>query len=101
LRRTHLDDFWSREPNTVSQNLGKVNTILQLGFELGMDNPPLPLAEPWPMKDKTNVGGAAVVLSHSLDPGRTEDTKQFEAVRKMKSAMVASPLLKEARVRNT
>jgi hypothetical protein len=58
----------------VSHNLGKVNRILQLGFELGMDNSPLPIAEPWPMKDKTNAGGIAVILCHSLDTGRTEDT---------------------------
>jgi hypothetical protein len=48
----------------------------------------MPLAEPWPVKDNTNAGGAAVILRHSLDPGRTEDTIQFEKVRKMKSAMV-------------
>jgi hypothetical protein len=40
------------------------------------------------VKDKTNAGGAAVILRHSLDPGRTKDTIQFEMVRKMKSAMV-------------
>jgi hypothetical protein len=39
LRRANLDAFWSRKPTTVSQNLGKVNRILQLGSELGMDNP--------------------------------------------------------------
>jgi hypothetical protein len=88
LRRANLDAFGSPEPNTVSQNLGKVNRILQLGFELGMDNPPLPIAEPWPVKDKTNAGGAASILCHSLDPGRMEDTVQFETVRKMKSVMV-------------
>jgi hypothetical protein len=88
LRRANLDDFWSREPNTVSHNLGKLNRILQPGFELGMDNPPLPLAEPWPVKDTINAGGVVVILRHSLDPGRTEDTVQFETVRKMKSAMV-------------
>jgi hypothetical protein len=80
--------FWSREPNTVSQNLGKVNRSLQLGFELGMDNPPLSLAEPWPVKNNTNAGGAAVILRHSLDPGGTEEMIQFETVRKMKLAMV-------------
>jgi hypothetical protein len=68
--------------------LCKVNRILQLVFELGMDNPPLPLAEPWPAKDKTNAGGTAVIMRHSLDPGRMEDTIQFETVRKMKSSMV-------------
>jgi hypothetical protein len=72
----------------VSQNVGKVYRILQLVFELGMENPPLPLAEHLPVKDKINAGGAAVILRHSLDPGRTEDTVQFETVRKMKSEMV-------------
>jgi hypothetical protein len=85
LRRANLDAFWSREPNTVLQNLGKVNCILQLGFELGMDNPTLPLAEIWPVKDNTNAGGAAVILLHSLDLGRTEYTVHLEIVRKMKS----------------
>jgi hypothetical protein len=72
----------------VSQNLGKVNRILQLGFELGMDNPPLPLAEPWPVKDRTNVVGVVVILCYSLGPAKREDTVQFETVRNMKSAMV-------------
>jgi hypothetical protein len=40
------------------------------------------------VKDKTNERGAAVILCHYLDPGRTEDTVQFETMRKMKSAMV-------------
>jgi hypothetical protein len=40
------------------------------------------------VKDKNNAGGAAVILCRSLDPGKTEDTVQFETVRKMKSAMV-------------
>jgi hypothetical protein len=40
------------------------------------------------VKDTTNARGVAVILRHSLDPGRTEYTVQFETVRKMKSAMV-------------
>jgi hypothetical protein len=40
------------------------------------------------VKDTTNAGGEAVIMCHSLDPGRTEDTVQFETMRKMKSAMV-------------
>jgi hypothetical protein len=67
---------------------GQGKLHLQLGFELRIDNPPLPLAEPWPVKDKTNARGAAVILRHSFDPGRTEDTVQFKTVRKMKLAMV-------------
>jgi hypothetical protein len=72
----------------VTASLSKVNRILQLSFDLGMHNPPLPLAGPWPVKDKMNVAGAAVILHYSLDPGNTKDTVQFETVSKMKSAMV-------------
>jgi hypothetical protein len=72
----------------VAHSLSKVNRILQLCFELGMDNPPLPLAEPWPIKDKVNAGSLTVILRYLLDPGNTEETVQFETVRKMKSAMV-------------
>jgi hypothetical protein len=72
----------------VAASLSKVNIILQLIFELGMDIPPLSLAEPWPVRDKTNTAGSTVIIRYSLDPGKTEDAVQFETVRKMKSYMV-------------
>jgi hypothetical protein len=65
LRRANLDAFWIREPDTVAESLSKVNRILQLSFGIGMKNPPLPLAEPWPVKDKMNAVGTAVVIRYS------------------------------------
>jgi hypothetical protein len=77
LRRVNLDAFWSRKPTTVAQHLGKVNRDLQIAHEMGMSNPPMP-----------KLGAAAIVARHSMDPGITEDTVQFETVRKIKSAFV-------------
>jgi hypothetical protein len=88
LCRTNMGAFWSREPNTVSHSLSKVNRILQLNFELGMDNPPSSLAKPCPVEDTMNAGGVAVILWYSFDPGKTEETVQFETVRKMESVML-------------
>jgi hypothetical protein len=36
LRRVNLDAFWSREPSTIKQNLGKVSWALQIAHELGI-----------------------------------------------------------------
>jgi hypothetical protein len=88
LRRVNLDAFWSREPTTVAQNLGKVNRALQIAHEMGMTNPPMPKLGPWKLEDEFGAGAAAIMARHSMDPGITEDTVQFETVRKMKSAFV-------------
>jgi hypothetical protein len=89
LQRANLNTFWSREPNTVAHSVSKVNHILQLGFEPGVETPPLSFAEPWPINDKINAAGVAVILHYSLDPGNTEDTVQFNIAREMKSDMVS------------
>jgi hypothetical protein len=57
LLSANINAFWSREPKTVAHSLSKVNHILQLGFELGMDNTPLPVAKPWPVNDNINATG--------------------------------------------
>jgi hypothetical protein len=87
LRRANMDACWSLKPNTVVHSLSKVNHILQLGFELGMDNPPLPLAEHWLVKDNVNGGGGGIIR-YSLEPVKTEETVQLKTVRKVESAMV-------------
>jgi hypothetical protein len=88
LRRANLDAFWSQEPSTVSQNLGKINRALQIAHELGMLNPPLPSFGPWKLEDEFGAGAAVIMVKHSMDPGVTESTVQFETVRKMKSDFV-------------
>jgi hypothetical protein len=88
LRRVNLDAFWSREPSTVSHNLGKINRALQIAHELGMSNPPLPNLGPWKLEDEFGVEAAVIMVKHSMDPGVTESTVQFDTVRKMNSAFV-------------
>jgi hypothetical protein len=48
----------------------------------------VPTLGPWKLEDEFGAAAAAIMLKHSLDPGVTESTVQFETVRKMKSAFV-------------
>jgi hypothetical protein len=75
--------FWSRDPTTVSQNLGKINLALQIAHEMEMCNPPMPKLVHWKLEDE--FGAGAAMAGHSMDPGITEDRVQYETVRKMKS----------------
>jgi hypothetical protein len=43
---------------------------------------------PWRMTDGFGAEAATIMVKHSMDPGVTETTMQFETVRKMKSAFV-------------
>jgi hypothetical protein len=88
LRRVNLDAFWSREPTTIKQSLGKVIRDLQIAHELGMRNPPMPKLGPWKLVDEFKAAAAIIMVNHSLDPGVMETTDQFETMRKMKLAFV-------------
>jgi hypothetical protein len=88
LRWVNLDAFWSREPSTVSQNLGKINRALKIAYELVMSNPPLPKLGPWKLEDEFGAGAAVIMAKHSMDAGVTESTVQFDTMRKMKSDFV-------------
>jgi hypothetical protein len=69
----------------VSQKLEKINRALQISHEMGMSNPPMPKLVPWKLEDEFGVGAAAIMARHSMDPVITEDTVQYETVRKIKS----------------
>jgi hypothetical protein len=88
LRQVNLDAFWSRDPTTVSQNLGKINRALQISHEMGMPNRPMPKLGPRKLEDEFGDGSGATMARHSMDPWITEDTVLFETVRKIKSAFV-------------
>jgi hypothetical protein len=88
LRRVNLDAFWSREPTTIKQNLGKVNWSLHITHKMGMRDPPMPKLGPWKLVDEFGAAAATIMVKHSLDLGVTETTVQFETVRKMKPAFV-------------
>jgi hypothetical protein len=83
LRRVDLDDFWSREPTTIKQNLGKVNRALQITHELGMRDPPMPKLVPWKLVDEFGAAAATIMVKHYLDSGVTETTVQFETARRI------------------
>jgi hypothetical protein len=88
LRRVNLDAFWSREPTTIKQNLGKVSRALQIAHELGMWDPPMPKLGPWKLVHEFGAAAATIMVKHSLDPGVMETMVPFETARKMKSAFV-------------
>jgi hypothetical protein len=88
LRQVNLDAFWSREPSTVSQNLGKINRAQKIAYELGMSNTPLPNLGPRKLEDEFGAGADAIMVKHSMDTGVTDSTVQFETLRNMKSAFV-------------
>jgi hypothetical protein len=88
IRRANIDAFWSREHTTIGHNLSKINRVLQISHELGLDKPPVPMLGTWPVEDKFGMGAAIVLLKHSLNHGVTETTVQYNAMRKMKSTFV-------------
>jgi hypothetical protein len=90
MKRANLDAFWSREPTIIGHSLlSKVNRVLQISHELGLDKPPVPRLGTWPVEDKCGMGADIVLLKHYLvDPGVTETTVKYNTVRKMKSAFV-------------
>jgi hypothetical protein len=61
IRRANLDAFWSREPTTIGHNLTKINRVLQIYHELGLDNPPVPRLGPWRVEDNFGMGAAIFV----------------------------------------
>jgi hypothetical protein len=88
LRRVSVDAFWSREPTTVSQNLGKVDRALQIAHELSLKMPPVPRMGLWKLEDEWGAAAAVIMVKHYFDPGVTESTLQYETARKMKSYFV-------------
>jgi hypothetical protein len=68
LRWVNLDTLWSREPTTVSQNLGKINWALQIAHEMGICNPPMPKLGPWKLEDEFGAGAASIMARNSMDP---------------------------------
>jgi hypothetical protein len=57
-------------------------------MELGLKTLQVPELGPWKLEDEFGAAAAAIMLKHSLDPGVTESTVQFETVRKMKSTFM-------------
>jgi hypothetical protein len=68
IRRASLDAFWSIEHVTIGSNLAKMNGMLQISRELGVENPHVPLLGIWSVGGKFVMSAALILLKHSLDP---------------------------------
>jgi hypothetical protein len=55
---------------------------------MGMSDPPMRKLGRWKLEDEFGDGAADIMARHCMDPGITEDTVQFETVRKKNSAFV-------------
>ena len=66
LRRANIDAFWSREPNTIADNLREVRRMQRTGdwLRIGCIAPPL---GPFPIGDTLGLRAALAVLDRSQD----------------------------------
>jgi hypothetical protein len=86
LRRANLDSLWSREKSTVSTNLKNVRKAIESSERVDMRLPYEPLG-PMPIEDRTGHRAAIHMLLCSMEEGAySKDYKQFETIRKMRSA---------------
>lgn len=86
IRRVILDSLWSREPETVKQNLnilrGYLSTMELLSFDV-----PLPSRGPFPVDDSFGYKVACALVWKSMAPGRNSANVQFCTIRKVRSAV--------------
>lgn len=86
IRRATLDAFWSREPTTIAANRSTFNQTLRcLSFLHLEPEKAFPLMGPFPIEDSQGYAQATCLLVRSLDPGKNEETIQFESTRKIRT----------------
>ena len=86
IRRVTLDSLWSREPETVKQNLNVLRGYLT-SMNLFEVEDPLPSRGPFEVKDSFGYKTACALVWKSLAPGRNSAHVQFSSIRKIRSAM--------------
>jgi len=86
IRRVILDSLWSREPETVRQNLNVLRGYLST-MELIAVNNPLPSRGPFGVDDSFGYKVAIALVLKSLSPGRNSAHVQFSSIRKVRSAV--------------
>lgn len=85
IRRVNLDALWSREPTTVSSNLGSIRKGLKIAEKLGVQRL-YPQLGPYPMRDEFGYALAMVMAEDSLGPGKYHKShKQFDTIRGLRS----------------
>lgn len=86
IRRVNLDSLWSREPETVKQNLNVLRGYLTT-MELFEVEVPLPPRGPFEVDDSFGYKTACALVWKSLNSGRNSAHVQFSTIRKVRSAM--------------
>ena len=86
VRRVILDSLWSREPETVRQNLTTLRGYLTTMALFEVDNP-LPPRGPFAVDDSFGYKAAAVLVWKSMEAGRNSAHVQFSSIRKVRSAL--------------
>ena len=86
IRRASLDAFWAREKGTVEKNAAQWEVARRAGEKLGIQNPlgNYPVG-PFPLRDEWGMTEATLFLTRTLDPGRNDDTIQFDTARKLRA----------------
>ena len=85
IRRANLDAFWGRATSTVRNNTNGIKKYWKLSFDTLGINESLPKMGPFPIKDLWGMRTAVTILQRTLDPGRYQDTIQFDTARKLRS----------------
>ena len=81
-----MDIIWSREPSTISKNMGHVKTLISTCESSGF-SPELPALGPYPLNDKLGIAVAFSMILQSWKPGRhSKSHTQFATIRKQRSA---------------
>lgn len=86
IRHCNINALWSREPSTVSGNLGLARKMEKIGRERFGFTSVSPALGPFPLEDSFGMRAACVLLRRSLDPGRHERFIQFATARRIRSA---------------
>lgn len=68
IRRVILDSLWSREPETVKQNLNILRGYLSTMELMSVDDP-LPSSGPFPVDDSFGYKAACALVWKSMAPG--------------------------------
>jgi hypothetical protein len=97
-----LDSLWSREPTTVKNNLQEAKIGQKSAKSFGFpDDSATPPMGPFPLSDNLGMKAALVVLDRLLDPRHYADYVQWEAFRKVRSAITIISQAGASRLQDT
>ena len=85
IRRSNLDTFWARKPDTVGVTRKEEVKIRKLSDLMGLSNL-FSSTGTFPLEETMEIGISVCMLQRSSDKGRYWNNIQFEAVIKLRAA---------------